>query len=349
MARMRRVRVVAGLAVLLSACGDDPPPPTRAHTHDPPPATTEQSSGLGPHATTVTETTDRAPATLLRATGAVRVDAAPATEGEPLERGQRLVLEDGAEATLETRQGDRVTLFGPANARVGEEGTAAVELARGTAHVRLQPGPAGPRSPLRIASPEASIELIGPSEIFVDADRSGATWVVVMSGIARLGNGDADARHHARLTDLQAGQAVVVAEQPAEPTVGPTRLDQARASAIAIFATTTPLEATRLYERARRAATDLDGAFGWVETEARHGHDLTEQHRAAVAAGQSDEAMRLQAALVGHAQELHALRDTARLRWCRLSTLVLAGAVPAGESDPSAARRDRAASLLGLE
>jgi hypothetical protein len=170
-----------------------------------------------------------------------------------------------------------------------------------------------------------------------------------MAGIARLGNGDADARHHARFTDLQAGQAVVIAEQPAEPTVGPTRLDQARAAALAIFTTTPPLEPARLADRVHRAATELDSAFGWVETEARHGHDLTDEHRAAVAAGQSDEAMRLQGALVGHAQELHALRDTARLRWCRLTALALAGAVPAGEPDPAAARRDRAASLLGLE
>jgi len=52
---------------------------------------------------------------------------------------------------------------------------------------------------------------------------------------------------------------------------------------------------------------------------------------------------------VGHAQELHALRDTARLRWERLSALVLDGAVPAGAPDPIAPRRDRAVSLLGLE
>jgi hypothetical protein len=344
MACSRRVRALAGLAVLLAACDGDPPP--RAHTHDPSPPTAAIES---PHATSVTEVADRAPATLLHATGSVRVDAAPGADGATLERGQRLVLEDGAEASLELAEGDRVTLFGPSTARVGEEGSAAIEIGRGTAHVRLPPGPAGPRGPLRLATPEGSVELIGPAEVFIDADRSGATWFVVMSGLARLGNGDADARHHARLTDLQGGQAVVVAEQPAEPTAAPVRLDQARAAAAMVFGMTPPLEAPRLADRARRAATELDAAFGWLETEARHGHDLTDEHRAAVAAGQSDEAMRLQGALVGHAQELHALRDTARLRWCRLAALVLAGAVPVGEADPSAARRDRAASLLGLE
>lgn len=352
---MRRscVRALAGallLALALVGCGDDaPPPPTRAHDHAPAPSGTGDPASPSPHATSVTEAVDRAPATLLHASGAVRVDALPASDGAALERANEIVLDEGAEASIELADGDRITLFGPASAEIGEEATAALLLARGTAHVRLPPGPAGPRGPLRVATPEASIELVGPGEVFLDADRSGATWFVVMAGLARLGNGDADARHHARSTELGTGQAIVVADQPAEPTAGPTRLDEARTAAQAIFAATTPLEASRLLDRARRAASDLDAAFGWLETEARHGQDLTDQHRSAVAGGRSDEAMRLQGALVGHAQELHALRDTTRLRWCRLAALVLAGASVAGEADPSAVRRDRAAALLGLE
>lgn len=347
---MRRwLRVVGPVSALLvgHACGgheaDDPPPGPR---RDPPPTST---TVVSPHETTVTAPVDRAPATLVRSRGTLRVDSVPPTDGAALERGQRVTLDEGAEAVIELASGDRVTLFGPSEAEIGEQGAAAVLLGRGSAHVRLPPGPAGPRAPLRVATPESSVELIGPGEVLLVADRSGATWTVALSGVARVANGNADARHHARTTELQGGQAVVTSDAVEEPTPGLTRLDDARAAAAAVFAPTTPLEPGRWVDRTRHAAIDLDASLGWLEAEARHGHDLTDQHRAAVAAGESDEAMRLQGALVGHAQELHALRDTARLRFERLSALVLAGAVAAGEPDPLAARRDRAAPLLGLE
>jgi hypothetical protein len=53
--------------------------------------------------------------------------------------------------------------------------------------------------------------------------------------------------------------------------------------------------------------------------------------------------------LVAHAQELHALRTLAELRWERLSALVASGAVAAGDPDPAGARQERAAALLGFE
>ena len=250
---------------------------------------------------------------------------------------------------IELTAGDRITLYGPVTARMGEEGAAAIQLVHGSAHVRLPPGPAGPRLPMRLATPESTVELIGPGEVLVVADRSGATWTVVLAGISHIANGDADGHHHARVIEIQSGHTLVFGDEPGEPTEGPQRLDDARTAAETIFSGTTPLEPARLADRAAHAATNLDNALGWLETEARRGRDLTDEHRAAVASGNSDEAMRLQGALVGHAQELHALRDTARLRWERLSTLVLEDAVPAGQPDPLAARRDRAAALLGLE
>ncbi|HTJ81883.1 MAG TPA: hypothetical protein VL400_09155 [Polyangiaceae bacterium] len=343
---MKAREAVLALAIL-TACGDDPPP-TRTHGHGSDPAPTT-ATGTSPHATTIEATPDRAPAHLVRSSGGVRVESTPRADGSSLERGQRLDLDAGGEAVIELADGDRITLFGPSVARVGESGAAAMLLAQGTAHVRLPPGPAGPRAPLRVATPEVTVELIGPGEVLIDADRSGATWTAVMAGVTRVACGDADARHHARTSDLQTGQAVLTVDTPAEPTPGPVRLDEARTMASTLFASVAPIEASRLADRLRRSGSELDVAFGWLEAEARHGHDLTDEHRAAVAAGQSDEAMRLQSALVGHAQELHALRDTARLRFDRLSALVLAGAVPAGDPDPLAARRDRAVSLLGLE
>jgi hypothetical protein len=337
------VRVVrfrlAVVLVVLSGCGDDPPP--RRHTHDPPPASA--------HATEVATPVDRGAATLVRVSGAVRVGTVPAADGTVLDHGDAIALDDGAEAVIDTLDGDRITLFGPVVARVGDPGAAVIEIANGSAHVRLPPGPAGPRAPLRVASPESTVELIGPGEVLVVADRSGATWTVVMSGVSHVAHGDADARHRARMAEVTTGHAIVVADQIAEPTEGPVRLDEARAAAHALFGAATPIDPTRLADRARHAASDLDSALGWVEAEARHGTELTDEHRAAVAASNADEAMRLQRALVGHAQELHALRDTARLRWERLVALVLEGAVRSGEPDPIAPRRDRAVALLGLE
>ncbi len=339
---MGRASIV--LALCLMGCGDDPPPPTHTTSH----SHSADPSG-SPHPTVVTEVTDVAPATLVRSTGSLRVDSAPIADGAPLETGQRLVLEAGAEAVIEMTDGDRITLFGPVTARMGEEATSAIEIVRGAAHVRLPPGPAGPRPPLRLATPESTIELIGPGEVLVVADPSGVTWNVALAGISRVENGDADAHHHARVTEIVSGHAVLVGDEPSEVTESPNRLEEARAAAQVLFATTTPLEPARLADRVSHAATDLDTALGWLEAEARHGRDLTDEHRAAVASGNSDEAMRLQSSLVGHAQELHALRDTARLRWERVSALVLAQGVTAGQTDPLAARRDRAASLLGLE
>lgn len=354
---MTRLILVLALVLALGACGgggDDPAPPTtsaaESHGHhaDPPPSTSTLVTEA--HGTpTVREESDAPPVRLVHLTGTARGETAPLAEGDALEHRARITVEDGAEATLETSDGDRLVLFGPALAQIGDRGGASLHLASGMCHVRLPPGPAGPRAPLRIATPESSVELIGPGELLLDADRSGATWHVVMAGLSRVGTGDADAHHHARTLDLQNSMALVVIDEPAEPTPGPVRLDEARAAARAIFATASPLEPARAAERVRRAGTSLDAALGWIEAESRHGQDLTDQHRAAVASGNSDEAMRIQGELVGHAQELHALRDTARLRWERLSVLVLAGAVPAGEPDPIAARRDRATSLLGLE
>lgn len=345
MARGAQRGLAIGIASLvLIACGDDPPPTT---THGTPPPSS--STTASPHGTTTAEAIDTAPARLIRSSGAVRVDSEPARDGASLERAQRLDLDAGAEAVVELTSGDRVTLFGPVVGRVGEEGAAAMEIVHGTAHIRLAPAPAGPRQPLRIATPESTVELIGPGEVLVDADRSGATWTVVMSGISHVANGAADAHHHARVSEVAAPHAVIAADEIAEPTDGPVRLDDARTAAQAIFAATAPIEPARLAERAAHAATDLDNALGWLEAEARHGRDLTDAHRAAVAAGNADEAMRIQGELVGHAQELHALRDTARLRWERLSALVLEQAVPVGGADPLGPRRDRAASLLGLE
>ena len=80
-----------------------------------------------------------------------------------------------------------------------------------------------------------SLQRLGLDElleqVLLVADPSGASWVVTLSGLSRAGNGEGDARHHARLAELAPGQAILYVDHPAEPTEAPTRLDDARAAA----------------------------------------------------------------------------------------------------------------------
>jgi hypothetical protein len=336
------------IVVALGACGghdeEEAPeaPPAADVAHADPPVVPSDPAAHD------TEDAPPAPASIVRFSGDVRLDHGVLREGAPLERGDRLTVGEGGEVVVDLDGGDRVTLFGPALAMMGD-GAAQLTLARGSAHLVLPPGPAGPRPPFRVATREASVEMVGSGEILLVENAAGATWVVALSGLARVENGEVDARHHARAIELAAAHALLVAEHPAEPTDAPSRLADARAAAEAIFTTLTPLEDARRAAGLARAGTDLDVALGWLEAEARHGHDLTEQHRAAVTAGRAEDAMRLQGELVGHAQQLHALRDAATARWERLLARVVAGEVPAGAPDPADARRERVAALLGFE
>ncbi len=310
---------------------------TAPHPRDPEPETVHETAAAA-----------AAPASVVRYSGEVMLDHGVLREGAPLERGDRVTVGEGGEAVIDLDGGDRVTVFGPALAMIGD-GAAQVVLARGSAHLVLSPGPAGPRPPFRVATREASIELVGAGEMLLVEDPSGATWIVALAGLGRVENGEVDARHHARATEISGGHALLVLDHPAEPTEGPERLADARAAADAIFAGVSAPDPARRAESLARAATDLDASLGWLEAEARRGHGLTEQHRTAVTAGRSDEAMRLQGELVGHAQQLHALRDVANARWERLRARVLGGEVAAGAPDPTEARRDRAGALLGFE
>jgi hypothetical protein len=342
------MRSLAGIALVLAlvGCGggddEETPPPPAADpvadppAHDPEPSPHEEPSGPA------------APATLIRFSGEVLFDHGVVRDGAPLEHGDHVTVGEGGEAVIDLHGGDRVTLFGPALAMI-DDGAAQVMLARGSAHLVLPAGPAGPRPPFRVATREASVEMVGAGEILVVENAVGASWVVALAGIARIVNGEVDARHHARATEVSGGHAILVGDHPAEPTDAPPRLSDARAAAAAIFTGLTPADDARRESALARAGTDLDASLGWLEAEARHGHDLTEQHRAAVTSGRTEDAMRLQGELVGHAQQLHALRDAATARWERLLVRVLAGEVAAGSPDPAAARRERVAALLGFE
>ena len=101
---------------------------------------------------------------------------------------------------------------------------------------------------------------------------------------------------------------------------------------------------------ALRSETErLDQALRWLETEARRGRDLTNQHRDAVREGNQEESSRLQRELVGHSQSLYRLRRLATARWerVRAKQLRLAAAGRAPNEDPVASRRVRVDGLLG--
>lgn len=343
------VRLLVALALMasvgLASCsGPEPTTPGPTPTAEPTPP--RPSPTPEPHEET--DDAPAAPASIVRFSGAVLIDHGVLREGAPLERGDRVDVGEGGEAVIDLRGGDRVTLYGPALAMIGD-GAAQLMLARGAAHMFLPAGPAGPRPPFRVATREASVEMVGSGETLVVEHPAGATWVVALSGLVQVENGEVDARHHARSSELSGGHALLVADHPAEPTDAPSRLEEARAAAAAIFAGLTPPDPARREGGLARVATELDASLGWLEAEARHGHELTEQHRAAVTAGRTDDAMRLQGELVGHAQQLHALRDAATARWERLVARVLAGEVPVGTPDPADARRERVVALLGFE
>ena len=94
----------------------------------------------------------------------------------------------------------------------------------------------------------------------------------------------------------------------------------------------------------------LDQALRWLETETRRGSDLTQEHRAAVRAGDAEQSRRLQRELVSHSQELYRLRRVATARWERARVLHLwLGRLDAQPTeDPIDARHDRVAGLLGF-
>jgi hypothetical protein len=338
--------------VVPSGCGGDDddregvttaPATRRHHGHD----TTEHAGEpVEVHGTPP----DQPPARLVRMQGDVVRARGPVEEGAALEAGDALVVQGPGRADVDLGDGGRVVLDADTEVRIGDGGPAQIVLVRGRLHAAVPAGPAGPRPPLRVATASVSVDLGGSGEVFVVADASGATWVAGLSGLTSVATGEADTRRRLRTVELPPGRALLVATRMAEPTEGPTRLEDARAASAAIFASAAELDAARAQRELAEAARRLDEALLWLETETRNGLDLTAQHRESVRGGSSEEGMRLQRALVTHAQQLNGLRQVATARWERLEagTLQLARTRGAPASDLADSRRDRVASLLGL-
>ncbi len=336
------------LGLLLAACGegdpapapvdDDPPPRAHGHgTHDP------GHGGPRPEAP---------PARLARLSGTVTVDGAAARAGVGVDAEATVEVPADGTAVLVLRDGARLELEPGAIARVVTQGPAQVLLVRGGGFVTQPAAGNSARPPLRVATPAGTLEIGGSGSAYVAAFGNGTAWVAALDGAATVSTGEADSRRRLRETELAQGQAVAVAGRIAEPTEGPARLPAARAASAALAAGEGVGEGDP-EAGARGLAAEverLDQALRWLETETRHGGELTAQHRAAVQASEQDESRRLQRELVAHSQELYRLRRLAHARWERVRAQRLwLGLLDAAPSpDPVAARADRVAGLLGF-
>lgn len=344
---MRRLLPFAALLVVLG-CGDDddPPPdpePTHGHHHGGEHGHHHGHGGPRPEAP---------PARVSRLRGQATVDGAQARNGMALEPESTIEVPPGGEMHVLLRDGGRFALDGGTTARLVTDGPTQLLLVRGRLHA-TQPARGGAaRPPLRVATPSATCELAGAGEMYLSTYENGSTWLASLGGQASVTSGEADNRHRVRESDVRAGQSVAIGERVAEPTEGPERIEAARAAAAALANGEGMSEADP--EAVQRGLTErlasLDEALRWLETETRRGSELTTQHRAAVQAGDRDEARRLQREVVGHSQELYRLRRVATARWERVRAqhlwLGLLDAQPT--EDPVAARRDRVAGLLGF-
>lgn len=345
------LRGLAPLAaiLLLLACGDDDasqPDPEPAHGH---------GHGMGSHGHGHDHGGARPaapPARVSRLEGEATVNGAQARMGMPLEPESTIVVQPGGLIHVLMRDGGRFALEPETTARVVAEGPTQLLLARGRVHASQPARGNAARPPLRLATPAATVELASAGEAYISTYANGSTWMTSLSGAVAVNNGEADNRHRARETTVGQGGSVAVAERVAEPTEGPERLEGARAAAAALAGGEGMSEAdTEAVQRnlTQRVAS-LDESLRWLETETRRGSELTNQHRAAVQAGDRDEARRLQREVVGHSQELYRLRRVATSRWERVRALHMwLGLLDAQPTeDPVAARRDRVAGLLGF-
>lgn len=342
-------RCLAVLVMTLAlGCGDDPPetsPADDRHGHG---GGHGGESGIARHGGTeeaASEDREAPLARLVRTEGEVTLGGGVMTAGQALERGERVRVGPGGRADVDVREGARFALEPGADLRIGDVGPARVLLIEGAVHVSNPPED-GPRAILRIATPEASIAISGPGELYIVAHPSGTTVVMSLAGVFSVSNGESDARGRLREIDLATGRTVVVAQRMSEPVTGPQRLDDARRESAALLVAAPVVDDERRRHDLGAAIGRCDEALSALETEGRRGADLTSEHRGAVAAANDAEAMRLQGELVAHSTQLFRLREVATSRWERVHALRMTVTTPL-EPDPVGVREGRVRGLLG--
>lgn len=340
------------LAALTSCSGGEETPataePEPRHGGETPGRHGGETGEPGRHAgeaEAASENTEAPLAVLVRSEGDVSVASGVLEAHMALARSERVRVGVGGHAEVDVREGARLSLQGDTDLRINDVGPARALLVRGALHM-ANPAEDGPRAILRIATPEASIAISGPGEAYIVAHASGTTLVMVLAGAVTVSTGETDARGRLREIDLGTGRTVVVAQRMSEPVDGPQRLDDARVQAGVLLAESSPIDDERRRHDLGIAISRLDEALGDLEAEGRHGAELTDLHRAAVAAANQTESMRLQGELVSHSTQLYRLREVATARWERVRVGALTVTTPL-EPDPIVVRTDRVRGLLG--
>ena len=349
----RGVRWMAcGVALVAAAnvgCGgDDEDDRERVPATSAPPSTaTSERTPEGMHETR--EADPRLPpAQLGLIEGNVTLDGTTAVAGAAVEVGDVVGLEGPGRAILDMPGGARGTLWSPGQMLLAEAPDRGLWIVRGVVHAADPPTGLGGRTPMRVATPTATIELQGAGDVVVAVDASGATYVTVLNGQVEVTGSEVDARHRLRIVEVVSGLETHLVDHLDEVTQGSARLDDAlalareRAMAEIVAAPGTPAP-----PGFASCTSRLDEAMGWLEVEQRRGRDLTSRHRAAVQAGQSEEAMQYQREIVSHAQSVHALRQVVLTRWERFALTARLVADARASSEEVAPRLDRLRNLLG--
>jgi hypothetical protein len=257
--------------------------------------------------------------------------AAPAatawrTEGEAAER-RRIPVAPGealggeASATVDIRGGGRFEVAPGAQARLGGVPPPPLLLGSGRARARL--GPTGPpdRAPLRLGTPEVTVELVRGGDVFAVALAEGRTWVVALAGDPVLLTGAAEDQGGARRWPLAAGQGVwVTGEGPGEPAAAPSRAREVEAAMDALAGKGS---SGRDAGAQARAVAALEEVLVRLEREGARGRALAAAHRQAVA-DDAARAKEIRKQIVEHAKALVRLRGLVRTRWERLAALEVA-------------------------
>lgn len=336
----------AGLA---SGCGESDAERTSRRSSDRPPSGAEGRNAESDRETRAPDPR-LPPASLGALTGSTTLDDRAAVEGEPVERDVVVAVEPGGRAELELSGGARATILEGGAVLLAREPDRGLWIARGLVHVADPPSGLGQRSPRRIATASATIDLAGSGDVVVAVDASGVTHVAVIAGAAEILTGEVDARRRLRSVHLDAGQSARVVDRLEEPTLAAgSRLEEALAEARAFLAASSAPAATPGPSPVSlgTATSRLDEAMRWLEIEEHRGRELTTRHRAAVQAGRSEEAMLRQREIVAHAQTVHGLRQVVLARWERFALTARAATAPRALQATLAPRYERLRNLLG--
>jgi hypothetical protein len=252
----------------------------------------------------------------------------------PVEPGVDLVPDPDTGTTVDLRGGGRVEIAPRSHARLGAVAARPVLLGTGRARALLTASGPPDRAPLRVATPQATVELVRSGDVWVAALPDGRTWIAALAGHPTVVTGAVDAEGHLERWALGPGQALWVdADGPGEPAPGPTRAEEVTVRMDALVGGGDPAAGgaalggavwEAVWEAVEAALDDLEG-------ELARGRALSEAHRGALvdAPGRATE---LRRQIVQHSKALLRLRARVLVRWERAAAQALA---PGGPADGS--------------